>query len=435
MTIDELKEKKVGFVSLGCDKNRVDLEKMIYNISNFGMKLVANSEEANIIIVNTCAFLESARAEAIENILEMAEFKNSAELEKLIVTGCLNELNYPDLEESLPEVDKFVNIKDNDKIVEIIANLYGTQGSYNCVDDRILTTSSHYSYLKISEGCNNFCTYCLIPYIRGRFKSEPIEKLVEEAKRLAQKGVKELIIVAQDVTKYGIDLYGKKMLVPLLQELSKIEEIKWIRLLYCYPEEIDDELINEIKNNEKILKYLDIPLQHISSKILKAMNRRSDYNSIIKLFDKLYSEIPNIAIRTTFILGFPGEQEEDIALIEEFLLKYKLTNVGFFAYSREEGTKAYNLPEQIDEEIKLERVDRLAEAQYSVVQENNEKSLNSETIVIVDAVENNYSVCRNYTQAPLIDANIYVDEELKIGEFYKVKITNKTDYDLQGEKL
>ncbi len=435
MRIDELKDKKVGFISLGCDKNRVDLEKMIFNISNFGMKLVTNSEDANIIIVNTCAFLESARAEAIENILDMAELKNSANLEKLIVTGCLNELNYPDLEESLPEVDKFVNIKDNDKIVEIIANLYDTEAPYNCIDDRILTTSSHYSYLKISEGCNNFCTYCLIPYIRGRFKSEPIEKLVEEAKRLASKGVKELIIVAQDVTKYGLDLYGKKMLVPLLQELSKIEDIRWIRLLYCYPEEIDDTLINEIKTNEKILKYLDIPLQHISSRILKAMNRRSDYNSIIKLFDKLYSEIPNIALRTTFILGFPGETEEDIDLIEEFLIKYKLTNVGFFAYSREEGTKAYDLPNQIDEETKLARVDRLAEVQFNVVENNNDNQIGTETTVIVDAVENGYSICRNYTQAPLIDANIYIDEELEIGNFYKVKITNKTDYDLQGEKL
>ena len=435
MRIDELKDKKVGFISLGCDKNRVDLEKMIFNISNFGMKLVTNSEDANIIIVNTCAFLESARAEAIENILDMAELKNSANLEKLIVTGCLNELNYPDLEESLPEVDKFVNIKDNDKIVEVIANLYDTEAPYNCIDDRILTTSSHYSYLKISEGCNNFCTYCLIPYIRGRFKSEPIEKLVEEAKRLASKGVKELIIVAQDVTKYGLDLYGKKMLVPLLQELSKIEDIRWIRLLYCYPEEIDDTLINEIKTNEKILKYLDIPLQHISSRILKAMNRRSDYNSIIKLFDKLYSEIPNIALRTTFILGFPGETEEDIDLIEEFLIKYKLTNVGFFAYSREEGTKAYDLPNQIDEETKLARVDRLAEVQFNVVENNNDNQIGTETTVIVDAVENGYSICRNYTQAPLIDANIYIDEELEIGNIYKVKITNKTDYDLQGEKL
>lgn len=435
MNIEELKDKKVGFVSLGCDKNRVDLEKMIFNISNFGMSLVSNPQDANIIIVNTCAFLESARAEAIENILEMSEFKNSANLEKLIVTGCLNELNFSDLEESLPEVDKFVNIKDNNKIVEIIVELYGIESSYNCIDDRILTTSSHYSYLKISEGCNNFCTYCLIPYIRGCFKSEPIEKLVEEAKRLASKGVKELIVVAQDVTKYGIDLYGKKMLVTLLQELSKINEIKWIRLLYCYPEEIDDELINEIKTNDKILKYLDIPLQHISSRILKAMNRRSDYNSIIKLFDKLYTEIPSIAIRTTFIVGFPGEQEEDVRLIEDFLNKYKLTNVGFFAYSREQGTKAFDLPDQIDEDIKLNRVDRLAEVQYSVVQENNDKFVDTETTVIVDATENNYSICRNYTQAPLIDANIYVNEELKIGELYKIKITYKSDYDLQGEKL
>jgi ribosomal protein S12 methylthiotransferase len=435
MTTNELKNKKVGFVSLGCDKNRVDLEKMIFNLSNFGMKLVNDPSIADIIIVNTCAFLESARAEAIENILDMAEFKHSTNLEKLIVTGCLNELNYPDLAESLPEVDLFVNIKDNDNIVQHIAKLYNLDLEYRCIDDRIITNEPHYSYLKIAEGCNNFCTYCLIPYIRGRFRSEPIEKLVNEAKNLAKKGVKELILVAQDVTKYGIDIYGKKSLVPLIRELSKIDEIKWIRLLYCYPEEIDDELIHEIRDNDKVLKYLDIPLQHVSTSILKSMNRRSNYDSIIQLFDKLYKEIPSIAIRTTFIIGFPGETEKDVDLIAEFLNKYKLVNVGFFAYSREEGTKAYNLDNQIDENTKLERVDKLAQIQYDIVQFNNNSYIGTETEVIVDSVQDGYSICRNFRQTANIDTVIYVNEELNEGQFYNIKITNKLDYDLEGEKL
>ena len=435
MMLDKLLSKKVGFISLGCDKNRVDLEKMIYNISNFGMSLVNEPSLADIIIVNTCAFLESARAEAIENILDMAEFKNSANLEKLIVTGCINELNYPDLAESLPEVDQFVNIKDNDRIVEIIAKLYNLDIEYTCVNNRILTNEPHYSYLKIAEGCNNFCTYCLIPYIRGRFKSESIEDLVKEAKTLAKKGVKELILVAQDVTKYGIDLYGKKSLVPLIRELSKIDDIKWIRLLYCYPEEIDDELIQEIRDNDKVLKYLDIPLQHVSTNILKSMNRRSNYDSIVQLFDKLYMEIPSIAIRTTFIIGFPGETEDDVQLIEDFLQKYRLVNVGFFAYSREEGTNAYKLANQIDEETKLNRVDRLAQIQYDIVQLNNESYINTETEIIVDAVQDGYSIGRNFRQSANIDTVIYVNEELTVGEFYNIKITNKLDYDLEGEKL
>lgn len=435
MMIEELRQKKVGFVSLGCDKNRVDLEKMIYNIKNFGIELIDNPSKANIIIVNTCAFLESARMEAIENILEMSDYKSNGNLEKLIVTGCLNELNYSDLAESLPEVDKFVNIKDNDKIVEIIAELYGININYNCIDDRILTTPKHYSFLKIAEGCNNFCTYCLIPYIRGRYKSEPIEKLVDNAKNLASKGVKELILVAQDVTKYGIDLYGKKMLVRLIQELSTIEDIKWIRLLYCYPEEIDDDLILEIKNNDKVLNYLDIPLQHISSNILKSMNRRGTYETICNLFDKLYSIIPNIAIRTTFILGFPNETQDDVELVKDFLNKYKLRNVGFFAYSREEGTKAFNLENQIDEETKIDRINQLAQVQYDIIQEINELELNKIYTMIVDEVYDDYSVCRYYSQSPQIDTVVYVNEKLEIGKFYDIKIVNKSDYDLEGERV
>lgn len=435
MTIEEFKKKTVGFISLGCDKNRVDLEKIIFNLKNFGLRIVTDPNDANIIIVNTCAFLESARLESIQNILEMSLFKNDSVLEKLIVTGCLNELNYQDLQNSLPEVDGFVNVKDNENIVSIIASLYDIDLKYQYIDNRILTTPKHYAYLKISEGCNNFCTYCLIPYIRGRYKSTPIEDLIDQAENLASQGVRELIIVAQDVTKYGIDLYKKKMLVQLLQNLSRIDGIEWIRLLYCYPEEIDDELIAEIKNNKKILKYLDIPLQHISTSILKAMNRRSNFESIQELFSKLQSEIPNIVLRTTFILGFPDERKEDILKIESFLKRFKLNNVGFFVYSREEGTKAYELPNQIDEDFKKERLEYLSNIQYDIVQENNESLIGKTLDVIIDEVFDGYSVGRYYGQCPIIDTVIYINEELEIGSIYKIKITNKLDYDLEGERI
>jgi len=435
MRIDELKNKKIGFVSLGCDKNRVDLEKIIFNIKQFGMQIVNDPSSADIIIVNTCAFLESARLEAIETILEMSEFKNSGNLEKLIVTGCINQLNYSDLSDSLPEVDCFVNINDNEKIIEIIASLYNINIEIDYIDNRFLTTPNHYSYLKISEGCNNFCTYCLIPYIRGRYKSVPIEKLINETKILAKNGVKELILVAQDVTKYGIDLYKKKMLVPLIRELSKIDDIKWIRILYCYPEEIDDDLIEEIKTNPKVLKYLDIPLQHVSTNVLKNMNRRSTYENIVNLFSKLKSEIPNLIIRSTFIIGFPGETEEDIEMISDFLREFKLFNVGFFKYSREEGTKAYDLPNQIDDSIKQKRLDYLSQVQFDIVNQNNMSLIGKKFSVIVDECTNNYSIARFYGQCPQIDAIIYINEKLNVGEFYQIKITNALDYDLEGKKI
>lgn len=425
-------DKKIGFISLGCDKNRVDLEKMIYILKSAGLTIVNDPAEANIIIVNTCSFLESSRMEAIENILEMAEYKEN-NLEKLIVTGCLNELNYPDLNESLPEVDAFVNIKDNDRILEIIYNLYNMEHKNNKCNGRVLTTPNHYAYLKISEGCNNFCTYCLIPYIRGRFKSFPIEDLVKEAETLADMGVEELILVAQDVTKYGVDIYNEKKLVTLIQELSKINKIKWIRLLYCYPEQIDSQLIEEIKTNDKVLKYLDIPLQHVSTKILKSMNRRSTNDSIKELFNKLKTEIPNIVIRTTFILGFPGETDKDFNEIVDFIKEYKLQNVGFFKYSREEGTKSYDYPNQIDEEIKEERLATLAQIQYEIQDNLNDKLINSILDVIIDSNEDNFSIGRYYGQAPLIDSNIYIDKILEIGKIYKIKIIDKLDYDLKGE--
>lgn len=434
MNIEDFKKKKIGFISLGCDKNRVDLEKMIYKCKQFGLEIVSDPKLANIIIVNTCSFLEASRLESIENILEMANYKGD-NLEKIVVTGCLNELGYSDLQESMPEVDEFVRLKDNANIVKILAKLYGLDIDGEMAEGRVLTTANHYGYLKIADGCNNFCSYCLIPYIRGRNKSESIEDLYSEALDLAQKGVKELILVAQDVTKYGLDLYGKRAIVDLIQKLSTIEKIEGIRLLYCYPEEMTDELIEEIANNPKVIKYLDIPLQHISNPILKAMNRKSTKESIYALFTKLKDRIPNIVLRTTFILGFPGEADNDVDEIENFLKEFKLQNVGFFKYSREEGTRSYDFPNQIDEEIKEERLRRLSQVQYNIQLSYNNSLIGKEFDAIIDYIDGGVSVARYYGQAPLIDSVIYINEPLEIGKKYKIKITNKSDYDLEGEKL
>lgn len=434
MTKEEILQKKIGFISLGCDKNRVDLEKMIFNIKSAGFEVVNEPEKANIILVNTCSFLESSRLESVENIIEMGNYK-SKNLEKLIVTGCLNELKISDLNTSLPEVDAFVNVKDNDKIVSTIFNLYNLNYSVDVKSGRILTTPSHYAYIKISEGCNNFCSYCLIPYIRGRYVSRPIEDILSEAKSLVSNGVKELILVAQDVTKYGVDIYNKKSLVELLNKLSQIDGIEWIRLLYCYPEEIDDNLISEIKNNFKIVKYLDIPLQHVSNKILKSMNRKSTKENIEKLFTKLKTEIPSISLRTTFILGYPDESSEDFEEIIDFIKKYKINNVGFFKYSREEGTRAYNFDNQIDEEIKQERLDIISQVQYDIQNKILDNYIGKVLDVIIDESNADYSVGRYYGQAPLIDGVVIINEKLTVGEFYKIKIIDKSEYDLIGEKL
>jgi len=433
MTIEDFKRKKVGFISLGCDKNRVDLERIIFSLKSAGLEIVNDPADANIIIVNTCSFLEASRLEAIENIVDIATYKTIGKLEKLIVTGCLNELNYADLGEALPEVDAFIRIKDNSNIVNLIAKLYDIDLNESLVNGRVLTTPNHYAYIKISEGCNNFCSYCLIPYIRGRFTSSTMEDILKEANDLAERGVKELILVAQDVTKYGVDIYGEKRLVQLIQQLSKIEKLEWIRLLYCYPEQIDDDLIKEIKTNRKVLKYMDIPLQHVSTNILKSMNRRSSKESIYELFEKLQSEIPEIVIRTTFIVGFPGESPGDVNDIKEFLEKFKLNNVGFFTYSREEGTKSYNFDNQIDEDTKKERLDYLAQIQFDILNKVQENMLGKICDVIIDYSDDNYSYGRYYGQAPLIDSNIFIDKPLNVGEIYKIKITEKLDYDFKGE--
>lgn len=440
-TKENILNKRIAFISLGCDKNRVDLENIISLVKNAGFKTTQNLAEANVIIINTCSFIESARRESIETILNMANLKQS-KCEKIIVTGCLNEMNYSDLNSSLPEVDSFLRVADNKNIIKTIYNLYGvpySETTINCNFNRVLTTPNHYAYLKISEGCNNFCSYCTIPFIRGRFVSTPMEQLVFEAQELAKLGVKELILVGQDVTKYGVDLYGKQSITTLIKNLSKIEGIKWIRLLYCYPELVDDELINEIKNNSKVVKYIDLPLQHINNNILKLMNRKTSTQKILEVIKKLKTQIPNISIRSTFILGFPGETKENFEELLNFLKNEKLTNVGFFAYSREERTRAYNFENQVSTKTKNSRVKKAYEVQRIIAENNNLNLLNSVLDVIIDEMENNYFVGRAYLSAPDVDPVVYIPvnnkskNKIKIGNIVPIKITKVLDYDLEGE--
>lgn len=425
--------RKVGFVSLGCDKNRVDTENIMTDLVNHGFEIVGDPEEAHIIIINTCAFLLKAREEAANTILEMAQYKID-NLEKLIVVGCLPMLE-SDLENDFPEVDAFVRPEKYSEISNIIFDLYKQKPNpcESLVNSRLLTTPKHYAYLKIADGCDNFCTYCKIPYIRGRYKSRPIEDLVAEATSLAAKGVKELLIVAQDVTRYGIDLYNEIKLVELLKELSKIEGIEWIRLHYCYPELIDEKLIKEIKTNKKIVKYLDIPMQHASSKILRAMNRKSDENTLSKLILTLRKEIPNIVIRSTFMVGFPGENREDFKILCDFLKEYQLDNVGFFMYSREEGTVSYGMKKQVWYATKAARLRKVQRIQSTIASNINKGHINKTFKVICDGfdVSNNIYIGRSYMSSPDVDFYIYFHstEPINQGDFVNVKIIDfKKDY-------
>lgn len=434
MDINELKNKKVGFVSLGCDKNRVDLEEIIARIKQFGFEICNNPEESNIIIINTCAFLEASRKESIDTILQMATYKNLS-LEKLIVTGCLTKYKIEEVQNSLPEVDLFLEIDKNKNIVDEIAKLYGVKDvkdetPYN----RVLTTPDHFAYLKIADGCNNFCSYCTIPYIRGRYTSVPMEEILNQANALVNNGITELILVAQDVTKYGKDIYGEHRLVQLIRELSKIKKLKHIRLLYCYPELITQELIEEMAQNKKVCKYIDMPLQHINNDILRAMHRRNTKEATINLINRLREKMPDIAIRTTFIVGFPGETRKQFKELCNFIKEQKLTYVGFFAYSKEEGTPASLLKHQIPNFIKKHRVNVAGKAQFKVVLENNAKMLNKVVDAVVDRIDGDYAVLRSEYQCPIVDTVIYVNNNnLVVGKYYKVKIIDILNYDLEGE--
>lgn len=432
--------KKIGLISLGCDKNRVDSEKALALIGDRAV-ITNDINEANIVIINSCAFLEASRKESIDAVMEVNELRNNGVLEKIVLSGCLPQKFINELFDDLTEVDVFLGFLDYDLLFEALDKAYnGERVNYvnkkkNFVaKKRVLTTPCHYYYLKIADGCNNKCTYCLIPKIRGRYKSEKIEDLVGEVKLLGE--AKEVILVAQDVTRYGVDLYGKPMLVPLIRELSKLSEVEKIRILYAYPDMISDELIDEIKNNDKVIKYIDIPLQHASDRVLKLMNRKGTNKEYLALIEKLRDNIPEIAIRSTFITGFPGETEEDFKVLENFIKTVKFTNCGFFAYSREPDTPAYKLPDQIDEGVKKARVKKLYGVQKKISAEFLKTLIGKTITVVTDGIDYDKQSFygRAYYSAPDIDGKVYFSSEDDIvqGETYKVYIEKTDDYDAYG---
>ncbi len=433
---------RIGAISLGCDKNRVDTEKMLSRLVGGGHTLVGSEEEADVIIVNTCAFIDKAKEESIDEILSAIAAKNAGKGKKVIVTGCLAQRYADTLKKEFPEVDAILGIADYDAILKTIKDVEDGEKVLNCANldvfysDRVLTTPYHYAYLKIADGCSNHCTYCAIPSIRGKYRSEKLEDLICEAKKLSDDGVKELILVAQDVTRYGTDFDGKPHLIELLDRLSKLD-FAWIRLLYLYPEMVDDALIEYVKNNDKIAKYMDIPLQHVDDDVLKRMNRRTDEKSIRELIAKLKNA--GIAVRTTFICGFPGETQEQFEKLEKFVKEVKFDYAGFFAYSREEGTPADKLDGHLDESVKEERANKLRAIQEKIIKSRNKELIGSKIKVIYDDIDYDRQkfVGRSQTQAPDID-NVTLfesDEEVRIGEFYDVEITGSDGIDLVGKVI
>ena len=437
---------RVGLVSLGCTKNQVDAERMLYKIREAGYQLVSDAALADIAIINTCGFIESAKQEAIETIFEFAALKNEGRIKKIVITGCLAERYREEVAELIPEADAVVGIGSNEDIVSILGKImtgeavqsYGKKERLALTGGRVQTTLSFTSYLKIAEGCDNCCSYCAIPSIRGRFRSVPMEELVKEAEEMVRNGVRELIVIAQDTTRYGIDLYGEYKLPELLKKLCEIEELKWIRVLYCYPERVTDELLDVMANEEKIVKYMDLPIQHCDGEILKKMNRRGDETSLRALIKKIREKIPGITLRTTLITGFPGETEEQFGRLAEFVNDIKFDRLGCFAFSPEEGTPAHDMDGQLDEDVKERRAEVIMDQQMIIAVKKN-KALVGETIEIVIEGFDRYGDCyfgRSAADAPEIDGKIFFTSGGKRqvpGKFVKVKITDMLDYDLIGE--
>lgn len=439
---------KILFISLGCDKNLVDTEVMLGLLASRGYEMTDDETEADIIVINTCCFIHDAKEESIQNILEMAEYKKEGKVKALIVTGCLAERYRQEILDEIPEVDEVLGTTAYDRILDAVdMALEGKQEVMLSDLDalplpdtkRLVTTGGHFAYLKIAEGCDKHCTYCIIPKIRGNFRSVPMERLVNEARNLAEQGVKELILVAQETTLYGKDLYGEKSLHRLVRELCKISGIRWIRILYCYPEEITDELIQVMKEEPKVCHYLDLPIQHASNAILKRMGRRTSKQELVEIIGKLRKEIPDICLRTTLITGFPGETQEQHEELMEFVDEMEFDRLGVFTYSPEEGTPAAEIPDQIDEELKEDRQAELMELQQEIAFDNAERMVGQEVLVMIEgkvADENAY-VGRTYRDAPNVDGLIFIntDEELISGDFARVKVTGALDYDLIGELL
>ena len=437
---------KILFVSLGCDKKLVDTENMLGILKNKGFEFTDDEWEADIIAINTCCFIGDAKQESINTILEMAEHKKDARCKVLVVAGCLAHRYQDEIIKEIPEVDAFVGTSSYDKIADMINSVLEEKGISNFVEDanrmpmveadRIVTTPGYYEYLKIAEGCDKHCTYCVIPKVRGSFRSFPIEYLVNQTKKLVEGGVKEIILVAQETTLYGVDLYGKKSLPKLLHNLGLIEGLEWIRILYCYPEEINDELIEAIKNEPKVCHYLDMPIQHASDNILKRMGRRTSKQELTDIVAKLRREIPDIALRTTLITGFPGETDVDHEEVMQFIDECEFDRLGVFTYSREEDTVAAQMPDQIDEEIKEKYRDELMQLQQEISADRSAAMIGRIVRVMIEGFipEDNTYVGRSYKDAPNVDGLVFVecDRELMSGDFIDVKITGSTEYDLIG---
>lgn len=441
-----MKEIKVGMVSLGCPKNQCDAELMMRKIHDAGYKLVSEPGLADVVIINTCGFIQSAKEEAIEEIMEAVNRKNDNINKKIIVTGCLAQRYTKLMDEEFPEVDAVLGLGGNGDIVSAVEDVLKDKrviketavGNYNIEGDRLMSTMSHYAYMRIADGCDNRCSYCAIPYIRGHFRSRPMENLIKEAKALAEKGVKELILIAQDTTRYGLDLYKKLMLPELLNKLCEIEGIKWIRLLYCYPERITDELIDVISAQEKVIPYIDIPIQHCNRDILKVMNRQGDEQTLWDLFAKLRTRIPDLVLRTTLITGFPGETEEQFVELAEFVNNVKFEHLGCFPYSREDDTPAAEMENQIPESEKKHRAEIITEQQEVRAGDFCQQQIGKVFETVVEGYDRYFEMYfgRNYMYAPEIDGMVYFKGKgLKTGQFVNVKITESMENNLIGETV
>lgn len=437
-------EPKVALISLGCSKNLIDSEVMINNIKNDEYIITDDVSNADIIIINTCGFIETAKQESIDAILDMAEYKNKGKCRALIAAGCLAERYKEELMKELPELDAVIGTGDYREITEVIQKVLGGEkviryGHQEIVDidklPRTISTMGATAYLKIAEGCDNCCTYCIIPTLRGRYRSRKFESIIEEAEMLSQNGIKELNIIAQDITRYGKDLYGRYRLSELLKELCKLKGIEWIRLLYSYPDEFSTELAETIASESKICKYLDIPIQHASNRILKRMARRSSKEDILFLIKDLRRRMPDIVLRTSLIVGFPGETEEDFQELYEFVREVRFERLGVFAYSREEDTAAYDMPEQVDEAVKQDRLEKIMLLQKVVSKEHNEKLIGKRFRVLIEGQAGREYFGRTYMDAPEIDGKVYFTSKKNLlpGDFCTVTIIDADEYDLMGE--
>lgn len=439
---------KVGMVSLGCAKNQVDGEVLMASLKNAGYTLCDDAALADVAIVNTCGFIESAKAESIEEILELVTLKKEGRIKKIVVTGCLSQRYQEQIRKEIPEVDAAVGIGANGEIAEIIGQVMAGETPEVFPDkekmplcgDRELSTPSYFAYLKIAEGCDNRCTYCAIPLIRGGYRSRSMESIVEEAEKLAAGGAKELIVIAQDTSRYGLDLYGELKLPELLRRLCAIDGVRWIRLLYCYPDTITDELLDVMASEEKIVKYIDLPLQHASGRVLRAMNRRGDRESLTQLIAHMREKIPGLILRTTLITGFPGETEEDFAELSQFVQDIRFDRLGCFAYSQEEGTPAAELPDQVEEDVKNHRAEIIMEQQMEIMQQKGEAMIGKAVTVLTEGFDR-YAECyfgRTVADSPDIDGKVFftaAGNKPYFGQFVKVRIDDCIDCDLTGQRI